>query len=1292
MDVSTLCTNACRQRIRTAVIGILAISLSTWISPTAMAQTANWIWTSAHEQGAVPIGPTHYRKNFTLNRPVRGELVIAADDEFQVYFNGQLIGYGAGYDELTRIDLTMHLRNGDNLLAIRATNTQGANAALSAIVRFQLEGETAWRWTATDPTWKSSGTVTPTWVNRRYDDSGWIAVNTLGEFGTTKQWDAVRLQANLDNTNNSLQTATGIDSATGKETAIEKKFNLPEDFEVKQILDSTVGSLIALEFNEFGQLIISREGGKLLLADLSQSQSGEVVVRKYCDAIENVQGILPLNGDVYVTGSGPDGMALYRLSDPNKDGMLEPVKTLALFRGEPGEHGPHGIALGPDGMIYVMIGNASGLKSPPSACSAVTSIHEGEIVPRMEDPGGHAVGIRAPGGTVVRVSTDGSKLELVAVGLRNAYDMAFNSKGDLFFQDSDMESDIGTPWYRPTQVYHLTDGGEYGWRSGTAVFPYYFVDNLPGIADTGRGSPTGAVVYDHYMMPMRYHGALFLGDWSTGRIMTAILSEDGDTYSAEVEPFLTAEPLAVTDLAVGPDGALYFSTGGRGTEGGVYRVSWKGTVPDSFTNLDDPLSQLVRQPQPQSAWTRQTLAKIKSTTDDQSWNAMLRGILMESHNESAYRLRAFSILSLYGPIPSDADLIHLSGDADAKIRQASARALSFRDPDIGRETLVKMLSDTDPIARRIACNALVHLQIKPSFDQISHILGSESRVEAIAARRLLETMDVSSWRSNLFTCDNTRQFLNGSISLLIIQPTIENAYDVLAEISRLQPKFTEERDVLDMLRTAQLALAECHVDPEKIPEFSKRILEMFPAESGPVNREISRVLGYMNEPGIGARLPAYLESSSNSDLDKLQVLLNLRGMTAKFAGAEQMAAIAFLENFQTTTSHLTEGNHNLFLAGILESWTSDVDSTQVAEILKNGAKWPSAALAAFYKLPERLDETQATLIIEIDRQLKGRTESNVLKTRVGCIAILGRSADEQSMKYLREVWQHEPVRRNDVTLALAQQPDGDNWPYLISSLGNVSDDTASEVLKQLLKVNKRPSEPAYLRQTILTGYRLRESGAQSANQLMQHWTGNRIDATGTDWRTNMDSWARWFNEKWPNETPVKFDEDSPAGIFSVDQVLSWMETNRDPAKLHDGMMLFTSAQCSSCHRFKGQGESLGPDLTSITKRFSRREILRSILMPSDVVSDQFAGKKVLTTDGRQLTGLLTKSGDNYVLLQTDGKKVMLAAAEIEEILPLTTSVMPDGLLDRLSLEQIRDLMAWLYSEDDKVANKPAEIR
>ena len=98
---------------------------------------------------------------------------------------------------------------------------------------------------------------------------------------------------------------------------------------------------------------------------------------------------------------------------------------------------------------------------------------------------------------------NGSFVEMVAGGFRNPYDFTFTSDGEMFTSDADMEWDIGAPWYRPTRLLHVTAGGEYGWRSGWATWPAYYLDSLPATADTGPGSPTGMAYYDHTAFPAR---------------------------------------------------------------------------------------------------------------------------------------------------------------------------------------------------------------------------------------------------------------------------------------------------------------------------------------------------------------------------------------------------------------------------------------------------------------------------------------------------------------------------------------------------------------------------------------------------------------------------------------------------------------------------------------------------------------------------------------------------------------------------------------------------------------------
>ena len=89
--------------------------------------------------------------------------------------------------------------------------------------------------------------------------------------------------------------------------------------------------------------------------------------------------------------------------------------------------------------------------------------------------------------------TGWKKPENCSARLRNSYDLAFNPNGDLFTFDSDNEGFMGLPWYRPTNVYHLISGADYGWRQSPDNLMPYYPDTLPPTLEIGPGSPTGVI-------------------------------------------------------------------------------------------------------------------------------------------------------------------------------------------------------------------------------------------------------------------------------------------------------------------------------------------------------------------------------------------------------------------------------------------------------------------------------------------------------------------------------------------------------------------------------------------------------------------------------------------------------------------------------------------------------------------------------------------------------------------------------------------------------------------------------
>ncbi len=275
------------------------------------------------------------------------------------------------------------------------------------------------------------------------------------------------------------------------------------------------------------------------------------------------------------------GSGLYRLQDTNGDDEFDKITLLKKLEGQ-GEHGPHSIVPSPDGKsLFVIAGNFT--KIPQM--DAYRNFPDGKldnILPLIKDPGGHDNVVNWHGGWIANINPEGTKWELIASGFRNPFDLAFNDAGDMFTYDSDMEWDFGTPWYRPTRICHVTSGSEFGWRPGNEKWSPVWPDNLPAILNIGQGSPTNVVYGGNAHFPEKYRKSVFAFDWSFGIIYAIHLQPKGSTYEAKGEEFVSGSPLPLTDGVIGPDGALYFLTGGRRLESDLYRVYYG----DSKGNTD----------------------------------------------------------------------------------------------------------------------------------------------------------------------------------------------------------------------------------------------------------------------------------------------------------------------------------------------------------------------------------------------------------------------------------------------------------------------------------------------------------------------------------------------------------------------------------------------------------------------------------------------------------------------------------------------------------------------------------
>jgi putative heme-binding domain-containing protein len=522
------------------------------------ADDPHWIW--HHNQGAAiqPDEVRYFRKTFHLDtRPQNAVLTVAADDDAVVFLNGKEIFDQKGFDKPEVEEISELLKRGDNVIAIRAHNASSDQAGLLAVLELKY-GRNRTEFITTDASWVSSAKEENKWTQLAFGQSGWSQAVSRGQHGS-QPWGKVL--------------------TLPKATAAEKLTVLP-GFKVELLHSSQPGqgSWICLTADPKGRLIISPQADNQPLLRFTIDRSGQVAkIEKVPAPVRQAMGLLYAHNSLYVNGHGPKGTGLYRLIDANRNDQFDTneVQLLKNFEGE-GEHGYHGVVLGPDKMIYVMNGNHTKVPKAISDDSPHKNYQEDFLLARQWDAGGHAVGILAPGGYVVRTDPEGKRWELMLAGFRNAYDLDFNADGELFTYDSDMEWDWGLPWYRPTRINHCVTGAEFGWRSGSAVWPEYYADSLPATVDLGVGSPTGVRFGTKSRFPEKYRSALYAFDWSYGRIFAVHLTPDGASYRGDYEVLVKGKPLNLTDLDFGKDGAMYFITGGRGTQSGLYRVTYTG--------------------------------------------------------------------------------------------------------------------------------------------------------------------------------------------------------------------------------------------------------------------------------------------------------------------------------------------------------------------------------------------------------------------------------------------------------------------------------------------------------------------------------------------------------------------------------------------------------------------------------------------------------------------------------------------------------------------------------------------
>ena len=995
-----------------------------------------------------------------------------------------------------------------------------------------------------------------------------------------------------------------------------------------------------------------------------------------------------------VMGMCFDGTSLYvaadgwfsRYDDANGDGVADgpPEKLVPLGFGE---HGAHAMRKGPDGWWYLIGGNDTAFTPEKHATLANSPIKKSEA------------------GALLRLTPDGRQSEIIAQGFRNPYDFDFNSDGDIFTYDSDVESDVFLPWYEPTRIYHVGYGQHHGWRltgyKRSWPRPEYYADTVPVLSHVGRGSPTGVTCYRHFQFPPRFRDGLFFADWTFGRIYFLPLEPNAASYTVR-QPDVFIEPIgtqgfAPTDIAVANDGSLFISIGGRKTRGAVYHVEWTGAnmpllIPPT-ANAD--LNNVLLAAQPLEVWSRAIWMPAASRVGAQA----LAPFVTDETAPVSYRVRCIEVLTeMFGGVPPARARVAAQSNSQA-VRARIAWSLGRLPGENAAQLLTGLANDVDPWVRRCALDAIAdRISLMSAADLVrvtQNGLAHSDKFVRLAAARVAARMDNDSWLELTSIIPRNSPAVNAAaVAQTWRTPDLLVHPEIVPAITNLLIQTRDPLTRLDSVRLLILALGDWHLNNPSVEvntayEPSAPVANPFDAAA---LRRLVRGLIPSGVPALDtetARLLAMLE-----DDDKRTPLVLMSLITERSAAASDFHYLTCLSRLRPppelspriaaailSLDSKLEGQENR----VKQNW-----NTRLVEMVQQLVRREPSIADALLQHPRFATPSHVFLASALEgesRLAAARRFLAVVKANASfpwsseLVTLFSLLPNEDVLPLFRRQWPNVALR-DEMLPRLAEQPIASDRQKFLAGLNSSQPPVVRASLAALLKLSPDPTGTNLVAPLKLLHRALSEPAEQPlrvqllillTNSLRQSFKieepmGGEPAALRKAYQPVFD----YLGTKYPGllRAMNAEDNDDPAkwNVF-------WRGVPWDKGDAARGEEIFSQRACAACHRSAGQ---IGPDLAGVAQRFSPVDLMNAVVFPSRDIAPPYRTTMFRLRNGEIYTGIIAfESADGWIVQTGAGASVRINSGDVVSRQPSSVSVMPSGLLNGLGARDVADLYAFL---------------